>query len=79
MIALAAAGRALHLTQKRVHFTGVKTAAGAHRMVAGHRGQHMIEPLFERRRSALVLAKRRREIAHETPGASPHFKTAGIS
>lgn len=55
MIALAAAWRAFHLAQQRVHFVAAETAARAHRMVASHRRQHGIEPLFERRRGTLIL------------------------
>ena len=65
MIALAAARRAFHLAQQRVHFIAAETAASPHRMVAGHRRENMIEPLFERRDCAVVLAKCYGEIANE--------------
>src|SRR6266853_306869 len=63
--ALAAARRAFHLAQQRVHFIPPETAARAHRMVAGHRREYMIEPPFDRREGAIVLAKCYGEIANE--------------
>ena len=60
-------GRAFHLTQQRVHFIAIEPAARAHGIVAGDRRENMIEPLFERRGRAIVLAKSRGEIANERP------------
>lgn len=65
MIALAGAGRPFHLAQERVHFLGCKTPPGAHRMMAGEGREHVIEPLFERRHGAIILAECGREIAQQ--------------
>src|SRR5262249_37329528 len=65
VIALAAGGPAFHLAQQRVHFIAAETAARGHRMAAGHRRENMIEPLFERRGGAIILAKCKGEIANE--------------
>jgi hypothetical protein len=65
VIALAAAGRAFHLAQPRVHFIAAKTAPRAHRMVAGHCRENMIEPFFERLEDAIVRAKGYGEFANE--------------
>ncbi len=63
MIALAGAGRALHLAQQRVHLLRPEAPAGAHRMMAGHGGEHTIEPPLQRRAGAAVLGERGGEVA----------------
>ncbi len=53
MVALAGAGRALHLAQQRVHFLGLELAARAHRMMAGDGREAMVEPALQRQRAVL--------------------------
>ena len=63
VIALARAGRALHLAQQRVHLLRQEPPAGADGVMAGERRQHMIELALKWRGNAFVLRKNIGEVA----------------
>src|ERR1039458_913240 len=57
VVALACPRGAFHLTQKGVHLVRRQSPAGTNRMMAGHGGEHVIEPALKRGERAIIFTE----------------------